>query len=246
MLPRRGVDPQPVGFASADAELVETLDSLDGAENYADWIFALLAPHLGPEVLELGSGHGTFTQRLVPGARRVTAVELSERCVDVLRGRFADDPSVKIYQGGMDQAIGHGPYDTAVLINVLEHIEDDNAALDQLVSVLNPGGRLILWVPAFPALYSEFDRKIGHHRRYKVAGLRAQLVERGLDPVDIRYVNAVGAVGWMVLARWLRRTPTIGTPVKIFDRYLIPVLRRVEGRVPMPFGQSVFAVGVKR
>ena len=62
---------------------------------------------------------------------------------------------------------------------------------------------------------------------------------------DIRYVNAVGAVAWLVLARFLRRTPTHGTPVKVFDRYFVPVLKRLEQRWRPPFGQSVLAVATR-
>jgi SAM-dependent methyltransferase len=225
--------------------LAATLDSLDGADNYAAWIFGLVQPHLGSEVLELGAGHGTFTERLVQEAARVVAVDLSDRCVAALRERFGDDPRVEVRQGDLKSAAGSGPYDSAVLINVLEHIEDDDAALGQLFDMIQPGGRLILWVPAFAALYSEFDRKIGHYRRYRTAGLRSQLEQAGFQPIEARYVNVVGAVGWLIMARWLRRAPTIGTPVRLFDQYLVPALRRVEPRRGLPFGQSVFAAAIR-
>ena len=243
MVKRRAVR---ADFSAADAELAATLDNLDGADNYAGWIFELIQPHLGGEVLEVGAGHGTFTEMLAGQAKRVVASDISERCVSRLRERFSAEESVEILHGSVGSAAAHGPFDSVILINVLEHIEDDNGALREIAGrLLRPGGRVVLWVPAFSLLYSDFDRRIGHDRRYRRPGLRAQLSEAGYQVLDIRYVNAVGAVAWLVLARLLRRTPTHGTPVKVFDRYFVPVLKRLERRWRPPFGQSVLAVAVR-
>ena len=232
-------------FSAADAELAATLDNLDGADNYAGWIFELIEPYLGHEVLEVGAGHGTFTAMLASTAKRVVASDLSERCVSRLRERFSGEQSVEILHGSVDSAAGHGPFDSVILINVLEHIQDDDGALREISRLLRPGGRVVLWVPAFSLLYSDFDRKIGHYRRYRRPELRTQLARAGYEVRDIRYVNAVGAVAWLVLARLLRRTPTRGTPVKVFDRYFVPRLKRLERRWPPPFGQSVLAVATR-
>jgi SAM-dependent methyltransferase len=232
-------------FSAADAELAATLDNLDGADNYAGWIFELIEPHLGAEVLEIGSGHGTFTEMLARKAKRVVASDLSERCVSRLHERFSGVESVEVLHGSVDSAAAYGPFDSVVLINVLEHIEDDDGALRELRRLLRPGGRVVLWVPAFSLLYSDFDQKIGHYRRYRRPGLRTQLSGAGYEVRDVRYVNAVGAVAWLVLARVLCRTPTNGTPVKVFDRYFVPALKRLEHRWRPPFGQSVLAVAIR-
>jgi SAM-dependent methyltransferase len=237
--------PVRADFSAADAELAATLDNLDGAGNYAGWIFELIEPHLGAEVLEIGAGHGTFTEMLARKAKRVVASDLSERCVSRLRERFSAEESVEILHGSVDSAAAYGPFDSVILINVLEHIEDDDGTLTELGHLLRPGGRAVLWVPAFSLLYSDFDRRIGHHRRYRGPGLRTQLCQAGYEVRDIRYVNAVGAVAWLVLARFLRRTPTHGTAVKVFDKYFVPVLKRLEQRWRPPFGQSVLAVAIR-
>lgn len=232
------------GASAADAELAETLDNLDGADNYAAWIFEQVEPHLGEEVLEVGAGHGTFTGLLSARSARVAATEVSERCVTILRSRFGGDRRVTVVPGSAAEAADLLPFDSAVLINVLEHIEDDEGVLRQLSATLRPGGRVILWVPAFTLLYSDFDRKIGHYRRYRKAGLAAKLSAAGYQVADLRYVNVVGALAWLVVARLLGRAPTGGLPVKIYDSYFVPVLSRIERRWTMPFGQSVFAVGI--
>jgi len=231
---------------AADAELEETLDNLDGADNYAAWIFEAVEPHLGEAVLEVGAGHGTFTGLLSARSARVAATDVSERCVGILSARFADDPRVTVLHGSAADAAELPPFDSAVLINVLEHIADDDHALRELSATLKPGGRLLLWVPAFAFLYSDFDRKIGHYRRYRKAGLAEKLSSAGYDVAEIRYMNAVGALAWLVVARLLHRAPTRGLSVRIYDSYFVPVLKRVERRLGAPFGQSVFAVAIWR
>jgi SAM-dependent methyltransferase len=235
----------PATFSAADSELEDTLDSLDGADNYTRWIMGMMEPYLGADVLEVGAGHGTFTEVLAGREMRVVATDLSERCAGVLRSRFFGVSNVEVVQGDIQMAAARGPFDAAVLINVLEHIEDDDEALRQLWATLKVGGRLLLWVPAFEALYTDFDRKIGHFRRYRRETLSAQLGNAGFTVVEIRYANSIGAVAWWLVARVLRRTPTRPSSVKLFDRYVLPIVKLLEAKVRPPFGQSILAVAVR-
>jgi len=229
-------------FASADENLQPTLESLDGASNYAGWIFGLLAPSLGAEVLEVGAGHGTFSDRVAPHVRRLVALDLSERCAEILRERFAERPNVEVVHGDIGAAARLGPFDTAILVNVLEHIEDDDTVLRQLHDLLRPGGRLVLWVPAFPALYSHFDRKIGHYRRYRRPTLTRQLDSAGFDVLTARYVNLLGAFAWFLVVRVAKRLPASPRTVLLLDRFVVPVVRFLERFWKVPVGQSLFVV----
>jgi 2-polyprenyl-3-methyl-5-hydroxy-6-metoxy-1,4-benzoquinol methylase len=231
----------PAAADEADEELADTLDNLDDADHYADWIYSLMAPYLGKRVIEVGAGHGTLTDRLVDG-RTVTATDLSNRCVAVLQDRYADIEQVTVVEGDIDDAAGLGQFDSVVLVNVLEHIADDARAVRSLEKALSPGGHLVLFVPAFDALYSDFDRRIGHHRRYRAEQLGVLVTEAGLEVVDLRYVNMVGAVAWWVLATKLGQTPTKRWSALTFDRVVVPVVSRLERRWRPPFGQSVLCV----
>lgn len=169
---------------------------------------------------------------------------MSERCADLLRSQFADDERVIVLEGGAEVAAGMPPIDSVVLINVLEHIKDDNDALLDIAAALKAGGRLILWVPAFQLLYSDWDRQLGHYRRYRKGELKALLTDVGYTVTEIRYVNSVGAPGWLILARMMHRIPSNQGQLNFFDSYCVPVLRRLESRWGAPFGQSLFAVAV--
>jgi SAM-dependent methyltransferase len=238
-----GSSVRPAAVHEADLELADTLDSLAEAGNYTDWIYSMVEPHLGPRVLEIGAGHGTITSRMAPG-REVVATEVTERAVELLRERFAADPNVTVVNSIGTEAVS-GEFDAAVVINVLEHIEDDAGTLADLLTHLRPGGRLILFVPAFEALYSVFDARIGHHRRYRRSDLAQLVGTAGFDVGEISYVNSGGAIAWWLFARKLGQTPTQGWAVKLYDRFAVPALRRREQRKRPRFGQSLFCVAYR-
>jgi 2-polyprenyl-3-methyl-5-hydroxy-6-metoxy-1,4-benzoquinol methylase len=235
---------EPAEFAAADAELADVLDSLMEADNYAEWIFRLAEPHLGKRILEVGAGHGSITNWLARHGE-VVATDLSERCVDVLERKYGGLPHVTVHHGEVTgDGVGYD-YDSVVLVNVLEHIEDDADFLRQLAEHLRPGGRLLIFVPAFETLYSDFDRAIGHHRRYRLSTMATTVDKAGLEVADVRYVNSVGAVAWWMMVKQLRQTPARTAAVKLYDRAIVPALRRREARRPPKFGQSVFCVARK-
>jgi hypothetical protein len=104
------------------------------------------------------------------------------------------------------------------------------------------GGRIVLWVPAYMRLYGDFDRAVGHVRRYTPRTMTALIRNAGLDPEIVKPVNLLGGIAWWVTVR----RGGVGTPdprlVRTYDRFVVPVTRVVERRVTPPFGQSVLAV----
>jgi glycosyltransferase involved in cell wall biosynthesis/precorrin-6B methylase 2 len=235
----------PASVDLADSELATTLESLDDATNYADWIVELIAPHLGTKILEVGAGHGVLTERLARHGQ-VTASEPSERAVKLLHERFADQPSVSVVHADAKGAVEGPQYDSIVLINVLEHIYDDVETLRVLKQGLRPGGTLIVYAPAFNSLYSNYDRIIGHHRRYRVKTVSLAVTRAGLEIVEARYVNSVGFVAWMAYAKALGQIPTKSWSTRLYDRAAIPVLRRIEYDRHPPIGQSVLCIARRR
>ncbi len=227
-----------------DATLTSTLDTLDDAVNYLAWIVSLIAPSLRAPILEVGAGHGTFTESFAQHGS-VRSVEPGRHASSVLATRFADDERVSVTSGFVSDVPVEEVFGTAVMINVLEHIEDDLGSLVELHERLESGGHLAIWVPAFEFLYSDFDRKLGHHRRYRRNGLRSIVRDAGFDVLDCSYVNLPGWFSWLIVTRLLRQEPTAGPLVKIFDRFVVPVVRRIESRFTPPFGQSILLIARK-
>ena len=130
--------------------------------------------------------------------------------------------------------------DTVLCLNVLEHVDDDRAALRRLHDALIPGGRLILVVPAHQRLYGAIDRAIYHHRRYETDGLVRKLADAGFQVERTQFFNRLGVVGWYVNSVLLKRTKVPGFQLRL-QNLLVPVLR-AEAALPLPFGLSLIAV----
>ena len=174
----------------------------------------------------------------------MTATELSERSVGVLVHRFAGSPEVD-RPAGRSATLGteNRRFDTVVMVNVLEQIDDDVGARRALESALSVRvGGLLSTRPPSTVSTSDFDAAVGHHRRYTQGALVGTIDDADLQLVDIRYVNAVGALAWYIVATRLGRRPTEGWSTQAFDRVAVPVVRRVERQVTPPFGQSLLAV----
>ena len=200
-----------------------------------------MAPYLRGDILEVGAGHGTFSARLA-NYGKVVASDPSEKCVIRLRQKLAGNAAVEVEQGDDVTAAPNRSFDAIVLINVLEHIEDDVAAVQRLSARLKPGGHLLVFVPAFQRLYSPFDAAVGHHRRYERGLLLASAYRAGMDVIEARYVNSLGALAWWLMAAKLERVPTRGWSVQFYDRMLVPWLRKLEGMKAPPIGQSLLLV----
>ena len=213
------------------------------AGHYNAWLLARARPFLGRRVLDVGAGIGTFTAELVHSADHVVALEPEPVDAAQLRRRFAGDERVRVEEldatGFAGADIG-GPFDAAVCFNVLEHIPDDVAALGAVRAQLARGGHLLLLVPAHRALFGEIDRTVGHVRRYDRRTLSRALRAAGYDVLELRYVNPLGALGWLVSSRLLRREHIPEGPLRAYDA-LVPMLRALD-KLPLPFGLSVWAV----
>ena len=230
----------PAAFDVADHELLEVLEDLEQAKNYSAWILEMIAPHISGRILEVGAGRGTYSTYFADRGH-LTALEPSEAHSAALRERLKHSNAVVI-TAQLDGTAAPGSYDTVVLLNVLEHIADDHRALGDIYEALAPGGKMVLWVPAFEVLYGKFDQRIGHYRRYKRNQLLALVHKVGFQQVTARYTNMPGFVAWWLVVRLLGRTPTAGRLASIYDRAFIPVISRVERFVRPPVGQSLLVV----
>jgi len=217
------------------------LEDLSDAVNYRRWLVDLAMPHMTGPALEIGSGTGDYAEEWAGRGVQMTASEADPGRLAALQARFAKHPRVAVRELAVSVDI-RADYATVVAINVLEHIPDDVAALEAFARLLRPGGRAVLLVPALPALFSRFDRAIGHQRRYRRRDLVEVLRQAGLVVEKVHYVNAPGVVSWFVGMRLLRLTPRAGLLLRLWDRIVVPIACRLERRWRPPIGQSLFAV----
>jgi SAM-dependent methyltransferase len=218
---------------------------MTAARNYFAWQGRLVTRELGKRVLEIGCGVGNFTGLLLD-REAVIALDVEPDCLARLRERYPAQRNLHAIEcdagsPALAEVARFRP-DCCVCLNVLEHIEDDLAALERMACVLSPGGVIVLLLPAFPSLYGPIDLKLGHFRRYTHASVRELEQAAGLEVRRIRYMNTIGFFGWWANAHLFRRQEQSAGQIEIFDRYLVPVLSRMEDLVAPPFGQSLFVV----
>ncbi|MGD9765269.1 MAG: glycosyltransferase [Candidatus Binatia bacterium] len=223
-----------------------SLRRLRRAGRYNEWIWGCLRPYAGERVLEVGCGIGTYTHFL-RNHPLVIATDNNETYLSLLRQRFQHHGNVRIERIDWERpdldSLRAQQIDTVVCLNVLEHVERDDDALATFNSVLPIGGRLLLQVPALPALYGEIDRAIGHYRRYHREPLAEQLTRHGFALEMARYFNLPGVLGWYVNARLLRRRTVPGLQARIASA-LVPWLR-LEQKLDPPAGMALLVVARK-
>jgi len=218
-----------------------TLRVMERAGKYNRWIYDQLRPWLGKSILEVGSGVGNMTQFLLD-SERVTASDINPLYLRELRRLFGRRRNFAMQYLDLQRAPepGEERHESIVCLNVLEHIEDDVACLANLRDRLQPGGRLLLYVPATPRIYTEVDRKLGHFRRYLKEDLVAKLRRSGFVVEHARYHHCVGAIGWLLNGTVFRKKHIPASGAKMFDR-LLPWLG-MESRFESRFSMSLFAV----
>lgn len=225
------------------------LEVLADMPNYHSWIMSWFSPYVRGRVLEYGAGIGTFSQYLRPLAQRLTLIEPSANLHTALSAKFVDDSSVEIRALTLEAHLSQldsDATDTVVLVNVLEHIEDDRTALSEISRILTAGGHILIFVPALSYLMSNLDVQLGHFRRYHRVGLQDKLKATGIEIVTCRYFDFPGTVPWLILNKLLGSTSFNPMLVRLYDRVVVPLARGTEAIIPPPFGKNLVAIGRSR
>ena len=200
----------------------------------------ILGPHLAGRVLEVGAGAGYITTELAERCSEVVAIEPTKELHHTLITHTQTHTNVTVVNAILSDYVRSRPtasgssagtttgapgdlFDAVVYINVLEHIEHDGAELALATSLLRPGGRVLIVVPAHQWLYAKVDRLTGHFRRYSKKSLLAVTRDNGLRIESMRYFDSVGLVPYLVLYKWLRSTATTGTNATIYSRVIMPI-----------------------
>ena len=204
-----------------------------------------IADRLVGNVLEVGAGIGETARHLLDGRQRSwLCLEPDERLGTRLRawaeaGDVAPLPNVQI--GTTADLDPRSRFDTILYIDVLEHIEDDRAEMARAAELLAPRGTLIVLSPAFQQLFSDFDRSVGHFRRYTRASL-AEVMPRSLRRVRLTYLDSVGFLASLSNRALLRQALPTRRQIALWDRVMIPASRVLDPLLARAFGRSVLAV----
>jgi SAM-dependent methyltransferase len=193
-----------------------------------------LRPHVGDRVLEIGAGIGTLTNQFIPRELYV-ASDINPNYLSYLRSYSYGKPYLRVKKIDAEDPADfkglEGCFDTAIMVNVLEHVSKPDVALRNLYEALEPGGRVVILVPQHPGLFGTLDEVLEHHLRYKVEDLRAQIEAAGFAIESVTDFNRTSVPGWWFNGRVLRRNSFSRLQLKAID-VLMPVIKRFDRMWP--------------
>lgn len=223
------------------------LDALEQAPRFNRWMHDSIRPHLGKRIAELGSGRGNLS-RLLRAHGELLLTDYRPDYLEELTARWGHLKTVRAARLDLthpaDYTVleGFRP-DTVVCLNVLEHIEDDCAVLRHLFRHLPPGCRLVFLVPFNPKLYSEFDRQIGHFRRYQTGELEEKMQQAGFAVETQFFFNKIGVIAWWCANTLGGQRAITPWQLRIYNA-LTPAFRIIDPCLPIS-GLSTIVVAKK-
>lgn len=212
-----------------------TLDAMEQAPKFNEWMYESIKPWLGARVAELGVGRGNISRYI----RQHPHVLLTDYRLDYLqelKAKWSHEFDLQIGQLDMtapadyEQLRSFAP-DSVVFLNVLEHIESDEAVLGSLFATVPEGCRIVVLVPFNMNLYSEFDRQLGHFRRYAKGELESKMTAAGFAVEKQFFFNKFGVIAWYVANTLFGQRAITPSQLRLYN-FLTPVFRILDKVLP--------------
>jgi SAM-dependent methyltransferase len=217
---------------------VDNLEVMQEAVNYNRYLLNTVREHAPPraKTIDFGAGTGQFAAPLADLGMNITAVEPDEFLQQRLRAK-----GIRVV--GSASELHDGSFDYIYTLNVLEHIDDDADALRDLHDKLAPNGRLLIYVPAHPVLYTSMDAKVGHVRRYTRDILMSRAQAAGFRIDRIEHVDSIGFVATLLFKLIGNKDGNVSLgALKIYDRLVFPLSRALDLVTRRWFGKNLLLI----
>ena len=219
-----------------------TLESLGATPGVSAWMLGNFRPYLGRSVFEAGCGSGNITAHLLE-SEQLKVADIDQAHIRSVERRFghlenvevsvADLEAPETYSGGWE-------VDSVLCLNVLEHLDKPDLALEGFRKVLKSGGHALILVPAHQWLYSDADAALEHRQRYSKSEVIEMMQQAGFEIVKCQEFNRLGVLGWYV-NKLMGRTTITKWQARLFG-LMLPLAKALERIGALP-GLSVIAVG---
>lgn len=211
------------------------------AKHWKSYMQSKLRPYLVGEVLEVGAGIGGTTRALNDGRqRRWVCLEPDAEFAKKI-GELPHLENCEVVLGMLPDISREEKFDTILYIDVLEHILEDKNELAVAAQHLNPNGVIVVLAPAFPWLYTAFDKAIGHFRRYTRKSLRA-IAPQGLREEKCIYLDSFGMLASAGNLLFLQASNASAGQMRFWDNYLVPISRFMDPVLGYSAGRSLLAI----
>lgn len=204
-------------------------------------LFNLLSSFVkGQSVVDIGCGAGFLLGKLKTAGKNVIGIEPSDG-MRTLANKINPDIAI------LPTLTNQKEIDAVLMIDVLEHIEDDDKQVQEVRSILKKGGEFIFVVPAHTFLYGKRDKLMGHYRRYSLDTARDLLTRNGFHIESMRHWNALGVLPYLVSEKILGRELNSKSRHKagILQKMLNLWFRFIENNFNFAFGLSIIGIATK-
>jgi len=224
------------------------LELFEKAHHWKAYYGNILKPYLKGDVLEIGAGIGGTTISLCDGSQNTWLClepdqQLASRILEKINQKkipsFCEVETIYSNELPADAL-----FDAILYMDVIEHIEHDDQELMTAYRHLKPGGALIVLVPAHQFLYTPFDKKIGHFRRYSKKRL-LQAVPKELKKEKLLYLDSVGLSASLANKLLLHSAMPSENQIKVWDNYMVPLSKFVDPIFGYTVGKSVLGIWKK-
>lgn len=231
-----------------DIEGHNTLNVIEKADKFNKWMFDTIDPYCVGEILEIGSGIGNISKFFVNKQRQIILSDLRDNYCEILKEKFSNSVlKINLTHPDFDKkyAALFETFDTLFALNVIEHIEDDILAIANCKKLLKNDGVLIILVPAYQWLFSNFDKELEHFRRYSRKSLKNIIIKNKLEVRKLFFFNLIGIFGWLLSGKILRKKTIPEGQMSLFN-LLVPVFKLADKITFSKIGLSVICISIKR
>jgi phospholipid N-methyltransferase len=212
--------------------LDENLTIMAKSSNFIDWLYDEIKPYLCGTILEVGSGIGIYSRKIVSNFKMNTIIlsDVNPIYVNNLKKTFSDTPNINVIKLDLERKSDYKHLkniNSVIALNVLEHVHNDVASLNYIYNILSYKGKLIIIVPANKFLYNSIDKSVGHYRRYNIKDLKTKILMTKFKPKEIHYLNFISIFGWYLNGNIFKKKIVNEHAMQIFNQ-LVPFLRTFE------------------
>lgn len=230
----------------------DTLEIINAADKFNNWMYQTIQPFVKGRVLEIGSGIGNISSQFLDNDYSIMLSDFRSEYCEELNAKFSNFTNflgvnrIDLVDPKFDEMNYDllNSFDTVFALNVVEHIEDHVLAISNCRKLLKKGGVLIILVPSYQSLYNNFDIELGHFRRYTVPKLMDIFKLNGLEVIHSQYFNFIGTLGWYVNGHILKKKAIPSGQMKLYN-ILVPIFRFVDKISLNKVGLSTIVVGIK-
>ncbi len=222
------------------------LEVFSKANNWKSYWGSKINPYLGKNVLEVGAGIGSNTGSIISNDRveKCICIEPDENLSREIKPRLANKKGiekVEVITSFLSDYKTTVKFDSILYIDVIEHIENDKEEVLLATSFLKDGGYLMILVPAYNFLYNDFDKAIGHFRRYNRQTLK-NVVPPNMKIVSQLSLDSLGLFASAANKILLRQSYPTETQINFWDTFIIPISKFTDKLLLHKAGKSILMV----